>query len=169
MMATREQLRNLVGRLFDVELCADEVLAYIERGAPALRYYLELKASGRIPQGRAAFGFFLQSVPESLFGHLLEHSIAFFRRSLVFDEDPSARDPELSGLAGCLWADEKYLDTITGTDEEMRHQMAWFSNLIQLEEQQRAGAQAWLDHYPTFAGVDVGPLRFPVREWIEPN
>jgi hypothetical protein len=52
-MATREQIRDLVTRLFRAEACADELIVYIERCAPALRYYLERKSSGRLLTGGA--------------------------------------------------------------------------------------------------------------------
>jgi hypothetical protein len=167
MNTRREQIRDLVARLFDAEACADELMGYIERGAPALRYYLELKAAGRLSIGRAAYEKFLGSMPEPLFGHLLARALAFLRGPARMLEAPATQDPELCSLAAFLWFDEQNLDGYAGTDEELYEVMKRFAHLTLLEEQQRGGGSVWTDGQSLSNRVaDEVPPRLFAADWM---
>jgi hypothetical protein len=170
MMATREQIRDLAARLFDAEACADELMGYIERGAPALLYLLTRKAEGRLPNGRMAAAEFLRSLPEPIFAHLLAVSLEFLRRGARGVDEPAKLAPELGSLAFVLFLEERGLNAYSGTDDEFYMLMDSFTRLVLIEEQERAGVSAWVAYYSSieraFARLS---LSYPVREWATPN
>jgi hypothetical protein len=172
--ATREQIRNLIAKLFDAEPFLDEMVGYIERGAPALLHYIERKASGRLSTGRAAYGDFLRSTPEPIFDYLLERALDFFRRPAIA-EAPATQDPELYALAGFLWfdeheIDESEIDDYTSTDDQMRALMDRLAWLIVVEEQHRGGAGVWQAHSRMLLRATTGvPLRLPAPELMTPH
>jgi hypothetical protein len=171
MMATREQIRNLIARVFDVEDCADEVLGYIEQGAPALMYYFLRKAAGHISStGRRASLDFLRMLPEPFFGYVLESALDFFRQPTSCIELIRAEDPEFVGLAFALWLDDERLERCDVPDDGLYRIVLHFADLVLLEEEERAGAAVWLDHYPMLARATTGiPPRFPAPEWLTPH
>jgi hypothetical protein len=170
MRTTREQQRDLVARLFDAEPCADELLAYIERAAPALLYFILRKASGRLSTGPMASDRFLNSLPEAIFAYLLTISIDFLRQGARGVEEPAELAPELSSLAFVLFLEERGLDTYVGSDDELYTLMNCLASLVLNEELSRASARVWLDRYPALAQASAGvPPRFPAPEWLTPN
>lgn len=171
MNALREKIRNLVARAFDVEDCADEVTAYIEKGAPALMRFFVDKVAGQISStGRRASLDFLRALPEPYFDYVLERALNFFRQPTSSIELIRASDPEFVSLAFVLWLDDERLEMCDVPDDGLYEIVLRFADLVLLEEEERAGASVWLDHYPMLARASAGvPPRFPVMEWITPD
>jgi hypothetical protein len=171
MNALREQIRDLVARVFDVEDCAEEVMGCIERNSPALMYFLIHKAAGHLSStGRRASLDFLRALPEPFLDYLLERALDFFRQPTSCIESFRARDPEFDSLAFALWLDDEGLERCDVPDEGLCEIVVRFANLVLLEEEERAGAGVWLAHSPMIlCPANLGPLHFPVIEWITPN
>jgi hypothetical protein len=170
MKVELEQIRKCVARLFDIVAIADEQLEAVERNMPSLFYYVERKAAGHLLMGRATFIDFLRSMPEPTFDHLFERALDFLRRNERGLEAPETQDPELCALTIVLWFDEQRLDGYQATDGELYALMERLAHLILLEEQTRGGAGVWLAHSPMLLREGaVGPLRFPMVEWITPD
>jgi hypothetical protein len=170
MAIEREQIRKCVARFFDAEACADELLGYIERSAPALLYLLARKAAGLLPTGPMASDKFLRSLPEPIFAYLLTLSIDFLRQGARGVEEPMSLAPELGAVAYLLLLEERGLETYAGTDDEFHALIDCLARLVLIEDQYRGGMSCWIDRYPALTcATNNVPVFFPVIEWITPQ
>jgi hypothetical protein len=147
MNVEREQIRRCVAQLFDGGAVTDELIDYVERRAPVLRYFFTRKASGRLRPGRAVAFDFLRSMPEGIFRYLLTCALDFLRRLDPDLEGPEARDVDLFLLATLLFFEGRQIETYCGTDEELLGLVTCFANLVLLEEQERAGVGEWVEYH----------------------
>jgi hypothetical protein len=170
MNGNREQLLGCVAELFDADVCADQVLGYIERSSPALLYYVERKAAGVLSKGHEAYEKFLRSMPESLFDHIFDRALLFFERYARNVEAPEKQDPEFCALSTFLWFDERGIENHCGTDEEWYALMERLASLTVLEEQERVGVGSWVAYYESLERT-LGrlSLQYPVTQWLTPN
>ena len=148
MDVQREQIQKCIARLFDGDAVAYELTNYIERNAPALFYFIDRKAAGRLSTGRTASEKFLRSLPEPIFAHLLACALDFFRQGARCVEELANMAPELGSLAFVLLLEERGLDSYVGTDDELYTLMDSLARLVLIEEQERLGAfVSWIDRY----------------------
>jgi hypothetical protein len=159
----REQIRQLVARLFSADAVADELTDRIEQTAPALFYLIKRKVADPNLDRRTMTDKFLRTLPEDLFDHTLVLALGFFRRGARGVENLADLFPELGSLAFVLWTGEQGLDAFAGTDDEMYALIDRFARLVLLEEQRRVGAFAWINPYSLLRPPsDEWPARLPV-------